>query len=1054
MAPRTAYLALVAIAVHVVYGQSHGCPEGLCQDGCNCTCVAGHQSSRDFDLYCPRGDPNSHPALFIGVQGSNGGAVEIKCITTDVSSIPVLLRGLNLGQRKSYSIKHCPLPTVPFHQLMQETGVVHPQALYVQSFANYSNQLTRRHFSGLGGITELTLTNNMLTDLPEDLFMDTGNLTWLNLRDNLLRLPKTIFRPVPKLDVLELGVNNLSYLEPGIFRNLTKLRLLNLWGNRLKNLTRSLFSDLNNLEALDLSSNQITTLPPDIFSDLPNLKKINLHGNNFIALPQGLFSSNPLLEKFQLNHNRVELRVIPAALLANLPKLQEVQMHHCNISSLPENLFWGSTSLSVVSLASNALTSLPPKLLKDCENLQDLDLSHNSILTVPDEFFYSQRKLTKLNLSFNLLVNITQSLFYSMESLTTLDMSHNNISVVARALFPSTLTSVDLSYNEISDLLYTEDFSPDSLGPASVFQGAIDLKTVRLSHNRLTRLYADWLNNMLKLETVDLSYNNLTFINDDVYFSSGPIVDLSYNQITVVDFNELETKAKLKFLGIPTTQLENESTRLVLTGNPLRCDCSAYGLLRLLRDEMQPETKYLLEVDATDLVCASPIILHNKLVQNVDPMMVNCPWRGVHNGTQCPSPCFCLFRPYTRALVVDCSSKNLTSWPTALPLPNKVEANHTELYFFNNSLSTVPVELHPSYLNVTHLYLSENRLERLNLSHFSPHIKVIELNDNNFTSLGSSLQAIEGLRELATITLMNNPWKCDCSAKELLYFIHKNIAKVRHYGNITCSDGQKFANLTLSDLCPISGTAIGIGSVIIALIGLLIGGLFALYYRYQKEIKVWLYAHRMCLWFVTEDELDKDKRYDAFISYSHQDESFVVNELVRVLENNSPKYKLCLHYRDWIVGDFIPNQIARSVEESKRTVIVLSPSFIESEWGRMEFRTAHKQALSEKRARVIIILYGDIGDTEKLDPELKAYLTMNTYVKWGDPWFWDKLLYALPHPPEITKTIPSLCRKRSRRHPANEKLVTAATVENGSATTPPAFNIIEPLKTLSNTKPV
>ncbi|CAA9999202.1 unnamed protein product [Nesidiocoris tenuis] len=889
---------------------------------------------------------------------------------------------------------------------MQETGVVHPQALYVQSFANYSNQLTRRHFSGLGGITELTLTNNMLTDLPEDLFMyrvifffflcllaffwsicfmvqfhpqgkfqhadfpsklcflerhfivtydSTGNLTWLNLRDNLLRLPKTIFRPVPKLDVLELGVNNLSYLEPGIFRNLTKLRLLNLWGNRLKNLTRSLFSDLNNLEALDLSSNQITTLPPDIFSDLPNLKKINLHGNNFIALPQGLFSSNPLLEKFQLNHNRVELRVIPAALLANLPKLQEVQMHHCNISSLPENLFWGSTSLSVVSLASNALTSLPPKLLKDCENLQDLDLSHNSILTVPDEFFYSQRKLTKLNLSFNLLANITQSLFYSMESLTTLDMSHNNISVVARALFPSTLTSVDLSYNEISDLLYTEDFSPDSLGPASVFQGAIDLKTVRLSHNRLTRLYADWLNNMLKLETVDLSYNNLTFIN---------------------------------------------------------------------------------------------------LVQNVDPMMVNCPWRGVHNGTQCPSPCFCLFRPYTRALVVDCSSKNLTSWPTALPLPNKVEANHTELYFFNNSLSTVPVELHPSYLNVTHLYLSENRLERLNLSHFSPHIKVIELNDNNFTSLGSSLQAIEGLRELATITLMNNPWKCDCSAKELLYFIHKNIAKVRHYGNITCSDGQKFANLTLSDLCPISGTAIGIGSVIIALIGLLIGGLFALYYRYQKEIKVWLYAHRMCLWFVTEDELDKDKRYDAFISYSHQDESFVVNELVRVLENNSPKYKLCLHYRDWIVGDFIPNQIARSVEESKRTVIVLSPSFIESEWGRMEFRTAHKQALSEKRARVIIILYGDIGDTEKLDPELKAYLTMNTYVKWGDPWFWDKLLYALPHPPEITKTIPSLCRKRSRRHPANEKLVTAATVENGSATTPPAFNIIEPLKTLSNTKPV
>lgn len=173
---------------------------------------------------------------------------------------------------------------------------------------------------------------------------------------------------------------------------------------------------------------------------------------------------------------------------------------------------------------------------------------------------------------------------------------------------------------------------------------------------------------------------------------------------------------------------------------------------------------------------------------------------------------------------------------------------------------------------------------------------------------------------------------------------------------------------------------------------------WALFNGYKTEIKVWLYSHNIT-WSISEESLDHNKIYDAFISFSHGDLDFIENELVPGLEGGSPSFKLCLHYRDWTIGDYIPYQIARSVDESRRTVIVLSQNFLESIWAGTEFRTAYVSALKEGRSRIIVILYGNVS-TDNLDPDLKEYLSMNTYIEWGDRWFWKKLKYALPHKQE------------------------------------------------------
>lgn len=197
--------------------------------------------------------------------------------------------------------------------------------------------------------------------------------------------------------------------------------------------------------------------------------------------------------------------------------------------------------------------------------------------------------------------------------------------------------------------------------------------------------------------------------------------------------------------------------------------------------------------------------------------------------------------------------------------------------------------------------------------------------------------------------------------------------------DVLCSSKKVLLTVTIA----VSGMIIGLA----ALIG-------ALYCRYEQTIKIFLYARGICLCYMAENDLDADREYDAFVSFTHEDEKFVMDDLVPKLEKD---YKLCVHYRDWVVGDMIPTQITRSVENSRRTIIVLSKKFVKSLWGLLEFRTAHVSALSEGRVRVIVLVIDDVTEDDTLDLQLRGYLLTNTYLKWGDPWFWDKLKYAMPH---------------------------------------------------------
>ncbi|XP_036344301.1 protein toll-like [Rhagoletis pomonella] len=306
------------------------------------------------------------------------------------------------------------------------------------------------------------------------------------------------------------------------------------------------------------------------------------------------------------------------------------------------------------------------------------------------------------------------------------------------------------------------------------------------------------------------------------------------------------------------------------------------------------------------------------------------------------------------------------------------------------------------------LLLSNNSLRYLcdqlgSSNHSTSALSVLDVRQNKLKLI--SPQLISTLNTSATITtayLSENPWACNCSAQPLLNFVKNNRKRLSDARVMRCENSQlaRLIELSFRDFCL---PEIGVRTVLVVILvcmtalGLVLTTTALCYYKYHMELKIWLYAHRLCLCCVSEKDVDRDRKWDAFISYSHHDEQFVEKELVPGLEQGPPTFKVCIHVRDWLAGAYIPEQIIDSVEQSRRTIIVLSQHFIESDWAQMEFRTAHQCAVNEGRSRIILVVYGEIKDTELLDQELRAYLKMNTYLKWGDPWFWRKLRYAMPH---------------------------------------------------------
>ena len=129
-----------------------------------------------------------------------------------------------------------------------------------------------------------------------------------------------------------------------------------------------------------------------------------------------------------------------------------------------------------------------------------------------------------------------------------------------------------------------------------------------------------------------------------------------------------------------------------------------------------------------------------------------------------------------------------------------------------------------------------------------------------------------------------------------------------------------------------------------------------------------------------------------FVSHASEDEPWTV-ELIEQLETRG--FKVLFHKRDFEVGVTKIENIMMAVNKSKRTICVLSPSFVASPWCSWEFITVFHDDIEEHTRRLLLIVKERVA-WESLSLAMQRYMRDFTYIDAESPYFMDNLLYSLP----------------------------------------------------------
>ena len=867
-----------------------------------------------------------------------------------------------------------------------------------------------------GTYYRITLTSNNISVVLNNSFITHPELRTIYLNNNLIKTIDILaFRGLYNLSSLDLNTNLLDFIPPKAFEDLIVLQELYLRCNLFYRTPQDALSKLPALRDLSftLHGNQQFTLENVTALNMEYLSLTGYHGQ-VLHLTNESFANTPNVKSLQLfcdadaEFNAYKPLTKLKFLFMSCSKLDQLHSVTANVHRL--TLLWENACNDTPLTVANSISLKP---LHKFQTLQMLSL-HQEISCIENNAFSWAFTLTKLDLKYNKIEDILPGAFNNFTNLQILYLSANKlVALPSHALqvfgISASLTTLDLSENGIG-------LQPIPSNYTYPFGMSKNLQTIFLDSNQISANF---------FETQFIIHNRL-------------YLHLTKNPIGLSDF-------KTVFERIPNMfflQVENSGVNIP----PAGVSSATLQMLSISSNNIQVFP--FGPIDFTSLIKQFPSVHSFEI--SIDEISLNCQIVTIRGNLE--------------------SSTSITSFTlnNACFTSEHFKSVFTGSFFklirlvlMQNLLTYIPSDIFNSAPNIECLDLSVNIISVIDSATMAPlkKLQTLNLKKNILTEMDFLKPVIKTLRDLDLgqnsitkiphgiftnasvldiLNLAGNPFACTCNSGVTYFkswFYNNTMTKVATYNdlNYLCDTPAKLKGVVITQVhlfCP-SWLLTILTPSLVAFVILASTFLFAIKYRWRIRYKLFQILHQRRYQEYVDDEWEHEdeprrrrrqrRHFDAYVAYHKNDEDWVLDEMIKNMENEyvdkdgkthrveQPHGEIVLHIpeRDTHAGPPKVMATTDAIQNSTKTVLVLSRSFMQSEWCYFQMHVAFERLFSEGRDVIVLVLLEEIPYCNMIR-ELQKMLRRKSYLKWpenanGHKLFWAQLREKIRKPVRVDR---------------------------------------------------